>query len=566
MNFTSEYLSILKKIGRINGIYDQDGIPIKTISFANSITDWKRKKPKLKYDKYLSEEELSKPIIEKSKYQFLREEGMEIYPIHITKNKNFLRQAVKYEIGWKTNKRGIGFLPLKHKLFFDLANRRFQLRGINCRDDYGRVGYSNWFPQLIKNVSAVKIDETLPSGQKANENRIEYNKIDDIPIMLSVDGSIVCIPKENETKNVGFIGKKGSGKSLLLHRLVDELFWNGEKVAIMNDIQSECFEWNHEQKNWILQLKFLNENPLPLPIIYIYPHTNDLYLDYIQLKNKINFIEMTIPFDEAIERADVYLKLGGSFRYVLEIKEKLLNCETPDEIKKVLEESYPQKTMRGMVNKMIVSFNNVFDEGILNITNKQFPYKLRYKEKQQNPFVILMKQGLIPCFETANLSSRRYMPEVFSYHLDSIFKSKAKGELLHEDNVYVAFDEISQICDDKNQNSAHKSLCSIATRGRRFGMGILYASQNYSKIPRKIKSNTDYIFAFQHSNEEEVKKIRGDFNLNEIDWKGIINFSDFEVLGITNEHFVCYKGRKKWIEKEPIRGTLIPPLSQHLGK
>lgn len=570
MNFTENYLGVLKKLGKIDDFCDQDGITIQTISFGKP-EGWNRSKPKIIYDKFTKDESLAKPILKEVRYLTLEREGMDIISVPIKKKKRWFKgQYVSYKLAWKTKEKGHEKIPEKHKLIYDSANNRFKLKGVRCRDSYGRIGESDWFPPTMTNSRKRKLDIALPSSQKImldKKKRYELQKIDDIPVMIGLNGEIICVPHRKEPNNIAIVGKKGTGKTLLTHRLVDEIFWMlGEKVVIMNDIQEECIPWNKKQddKNWINQLEVINELPLPLPVIYVYPHTYDLELDYVKLKGKISFVQITIPFKEVIDNANVYLKLKDSIRYILDLKKDLEKCERTSDIINLIEGKYDSAQMKTMVNKMVVSFNNIFHEEILNITNKEYPYQIENNGELENPFVIIAKNGVVPCFETANLFSKRYMPEVFSYHLDCLFNSKLRNESLYGEVVYIVFDEISQICDDDNKNSTHTSLCKIATMGRRRGIGIIYATQNYSKIPRKIKSNTDFVFAFQHSNEEEVKKIKGDFNLTELDWKDIANLEDFELMGITNEYFVCYKNGKKWIERNPVRGNLIPPMSRHL--
>ena len=176
-----------------------------------------------------------------------------------------------------------------------------------------------------------------------------------------------------------------------------------------------------------------------------------------------------------------------------------------------------------------------------------------------------MALGLVPCFETSDLFTKRYMPHVISYHLDNIFKSMLNET---EKKVYILCDELTHICSDApgEQNVAYKSLVEIATRGRKLGIGLLYATQNYSKVPRKIKSNTDYVFAFSHSNEMEVNLIKKDFDMKNIEKKEILGLKTLEVIGITKEHFVCYKNGKKWNTPGPIKGIIIPPQSNHYGE
>ena len=399
-----------------------------------------------------------------------------------------------------------------------------------------------------------------------DDKKFEEINITDLPIMIAQDGSLVCIPRRHEPFNAAAVGKKGTGKSLILHRIVDEIFWLwSQNVIIMNDIQGEDIIWNSPMNNnlWIRNLSALKEKPIALPIVFIYPHTNQLELNYEKTKQQINYIQTTIPFSEVIDNSAIYLNLGNTAMYVRGMKDELLECETPDEIEALLLEKFPGKSYGAMRNKIMAGFYDIFKQEILNITNKEYPYKIKIGNTSGNPLVILTKFGIVPCFETYDLATRLYAEQVFSYHLESIFSAKQDGGLLENETVYIYFDELTHVCTDADKNSAYESLSKITTRGRKMKLGLLYATQNYSKIPRKIKSNTDYVFAFQHSNEEEVNRIVKDYDMHKLDKKEILNLNDFEVMAITNEHFVVYRDGKRLEVGHPIKGTILPPLSNH---
>lgn len=574
VNFTSNFLGILKKQGKIDEITDNNGVEILTIHYEQNPEKIYFSKPKLLYDKDKQEDDLLEPEIRtiSRTLQTVRELGFEIISLPIKRKKMFKGQHALYKLKRKSliNNKDIVLNQMPKVVFeYDVANERVRLVGKNCCDKRGIRGKTDWI--YIKGRKHGRPLAPVGEWEKwknfGEKKILEKQFIKDIPVMIGVDDSIICIPHRDEPNNIAFVGKKGKGKSLLIHRVSDEIFWfQKEKVIIMNDIQEECMDWNKHQENsyWIEELKVIDEIPLALPIIYVYPHTNTLNLDYSKMKEKVNFVQITIPFSEVIEKAEIYLKLGGTAKYMLGIKDELLDCRIPSDVENLIEEKYPEKRNDPMKNKMLVSFDNVFNEEILNITNKEYPYKLSSGEIEGNPLVVLAKIGVVPCFETSDLFTKRYMSEVFAYHLNSIFQSKFRGKILEGETVYIVFDELTQICDDAHKNSAYDSLCTIATRGRKYKLGIMYATQNYSKIPRKIKSNTDFVFAFQHSNEEEVNEIKKDWDLGNLDKKEIMNLKSMEMIGITNEHFVCYKDGEKWEERKPVRGMLIPPISNHL--
>jgi len=577
-NFTSQYLSYLKKEGIINEIISgATNNPVDTIIFSEKNLTTLPPRPKLTYFKNLREE--IEPYIIEIDHAFkkIKELGIEIISKKI-KKKWKKGQIVEYKIRRRSffddeDIEILNGIPTKHKIRIDRANGKAKLIGPNCRNRLNMKGETDWIFYRGQKRGYKRKEEgfSLPEISLTKPKPLEQ-PIKDIPLMEELDGSIVCVPHRHEPNNIAVVGSKGTGKSLVLNRFQSEIFWNWkESPVIINDSHQECEIWSNPLENpeWINHLKLVNEKPFASPIIYIYPHTSDLNLDYTELKNQMNFVEITLPFSEVLNKAEIYLKLEkdrGTIRYIWGMKDDLLECETTQEVIDLIEthEKYGQKKYETMRNKMIVSFENVFGDKILNITNKEYPYFLESGNFKGNPISVIAKIGLIPCFETYNLSNKRYMPEVLSYHLESIFESKFRGKILYGDTIYIIFDELTHICSDDNKNAAYDSVCKVATQGRKLLMGIIYATQNYSKIPRKVKNNTDYVLAFKHASEEEVNLIKKDFDLKDIDKDEIFNLEDFEILGITNEYFNCYKNGEV-TKRKVVRGRLIFPMSNHMA-
>lgn len=357
-----------------------------------------------------------------------------------------------------------------------------------------------------------------------------------------------------------------SSNSLILNRLASEHFFlKDHNVIIMNDLEEETLVWSEGQDydKWIVELSRINERPMPIPIVYIFPNSDSLIIENIDKE----YVKIAVPFSAIIENSDIFLKLGGSERYFRKLKSKLMKCEVRNDVYNVIEEEYKGKNYRQMRNKILSGLDNVFNEELVSISNPEIPDKMGVKYRGEwiegNPFIILSKIGVVPSFITSDLFNKNYMPHIFAHHLDEIFKSNAKG-LLKDERVELFFDEITHIFDTKNKNPAYESVTKIAALGRKIGIGLKCATQNYSKIPRKIVANTDYVFCFQYSNKKEIKQIIGDFDVDQIYEDQIRGLKELEVIAITNEHFLCYKDGKKYVPSEKvIRGKIIPPMSKH---
>lgn len=397
-----------------------------------------------------------------------------------------------------------------------------------------------------------------------DKERYKFTEITDIPIMFGLDGGIICIPNKVEVSNIGIVGHRGTGKTLLAHRIIDELFWLLKKnVTIMNDSLEETFEWCLTQNNpdWNILLENIEQTPCALPIIYVYPNSSTLITN-INNKEK-SYVKISLPFSELIENNEEYMKLDRSAIYLRKLKLELLECKTVDEVKNLLEseEAIPNNASR---HKIITAFENIFAEEILNITDIEIPDELSLNKKYtSNPFSVIMKAGCIPSFITSDLYMRRYKAQIFAYYINLLFQNQLSRDFLDED-LYIYFDEITKICSTNEENAARTALEQIPTRARQLRIGLIYCTQNYEKVPRLIQSNTDYVFAFRHSNKKEVSTISSDFDVTPSIETEILNLKKFECIGLTTDYFVIYypNGTVKPAEG-PIVGRIIPPISRH---
>jgi len=394
-------------------------------------------------------------------------------------------------------------------------------------------------------------------GFLEEEEKYKEMEIDDIPIIISEDGWVICIPRSKETRNIIACGKKGTGKSLAIHRLAEEIYWLwGDNVAIMNDIQQETYEWNTPQKNneWIRMLNEINEKPTSLPLVFVYPHTNTLNLDYYEKQKKINFVEITLPFSEIINNSNEYMELDKTATYFKKLKDILLKCTTIEEIEELINNKFSGKTKESMRLKILSKLNEIYEEEICDIVNPEYPSKLVCGDISGNPFVVLLKLGVIPVFETYDLQYKKYRNQVISYHLEKIYRAVQQD--FFENDVYILFDELTHV-------DVLKSLVKIVSRGRKEGIGLIGATQSYMNIHKDIKDNLDYVFVFKHVNDEQIKSIKNNFNLGKYDLNEIKNLKEMEVVIVSKEKFIAYKeGMKEEIEG-PVKGKLIPPISNH---
>jgi len=369
----------------------------------------------------------------------------------------------------------------------------------------------------------------------------------------------------------------GTGKTLLFHRVGEhlKLSWK-DNVAIMNDISEETYKWSEKMDchEFNEENKKLNQQPTPLPMVYIYPHTNTLKI--AEEIKKLNHVKITIPFSEITNEIGFYIQgVNPDFRmeksgmYVNELNEELSICDSQRQVINVLKEGLPGgdgKSFEAMRTKILTAFNTLFKEEIFDITTIECPSSLQIYEEgktifESNPFSVLMKAGHIPSFVTSDLSTKKYQSTVISYFVNSIFQNNLKD--FPNERTWLCFDELADLC-KSNSEPASQAIGRVSAMGRINNIGLLYATQFYDKIPHSIRgAKLNYLFCFQHHNNKIISEIGGDFDLDRTTRSKIKNLSQFECIAMTKDRFVFYKDNERWEDSKPVVGYILFPLSNH---
>ena len=406
------------------------------------------------------------------------------------------------------------------------------------------------------------------------KDRYETIKIQDIPILLCEDGSICCIPKEEEVFSSAVVGSSGTGKTLIVNRIVSHLFYQWkDNVALLNDVSEETYKWSEPMDYPEFNLfneTYLNQSPCPSPLVYVYPKTNTLEINKKMMKNK-NYVKIVLPFEEILNDIGFYLngvnpefELGKSAIYIRDLNPYLIECETTAQIREVLNEQLPGsdgKSFKAMRVKIMTAFDSLFREEILDITNPECHSNLKLENSElDNPFITLMKAKTIPTFITSDLANKKYSSQVFAYHINTIFNKSLKE---FENKTYLVFDELRTVC-EKDDEPAAKAIGSVSARGRINNVGLIYATQFYDKIPNCVKgAKLTYLFAFSHNSSKILNEIGSDFDLDKKTKEIIKKLRKYEVIAMTNNKFVFYRDGERWEDNKPVKGRIFYPLANH---
>lgn len=424
--------------------------------------------------------------------------------------------------------------------------------------------------------------EIFGSGMLNKNNRYSKVTINHIPIMITNNDRILCIPDNSETTHIGFSAMTGKGKGIGGNTLLGFERWMKDKLCLVfNDFQQETFENSLPNQNAIFNqnIKLINVNPMPLPMVYVFPTNRSLIIG--ETEKKFPLIKMSIPTRHIIKNIENYYKLDKAKKYITANIDEFLDCRDEQEIKDVLESIIPEaRRFEEMKFKIITVFKNIFDEMICgeNLLDSYDYLKVKKRgmpEYHNLTIQSLLYCGFVPSIQTGEIRSKEWFSAYMSFILESIYEDKYKDWFLKDKTISLYVPEIDKMWKQETSSDGGRliknSLSLIGTNGRRAGIGLRWDTQNYDDVPDAIRNNTKYLFILRKSNEKEVAGIRKDFNITQEIQDAILNLETdasrgiFECVALTTDKFILYNLHDGSVTttSEPQKGRLITPMAQH---
>lgn len=411
-------------------------------------------------------------------------------------------------------------------------------------------------------------------GMVNPESRFKKLVIKDIPMMITQDNQILCIPNTEEVKHVGVTGMTGTCKSIFMNSFLSWSHWQAEHHCInLNDFQKETFEWSLPTDSFELFLRRINVQPCPSPLVYVFPSTRTLQIE--DKDKRFPILKMTLPVEEVIKNIENYHSLDKSKVYLGNLMDKLIECDSIGEIRSIFEENIPEKH-RMMKYKLMNIFESLFNNNMLNVSVPEAPAFLEYKNKLGETYYnltiqTLLRAGFVPSIQTSDLRNHDFFSAYMSFLVESIYRNQYEDVYFREKTVSLFVDEIDKLWKGHNGQLVKASLCLIGTNGRAARIGLVWSTQHYEQVPDQIRGNTKYLFVSRKSHAKEVNEIRKDFDIPKSMDKDILNLKSepqkgmFEVVALTTERFVLYDlitGKMSY-SSGAHRGYLIPSMARH---
>lgn len=483
----------------------------------------------------------------------------------------FSGQAVMYRLKKITQKgQDYGKIPPNHQILHDQVNHTLQLLGRNAGlhgiGELIPIYQTNKRPKLRRPFAPLqkrpynewkKITLETSFGIKAKKTKT----IPEIPIQISDDGKLICLPNTDDEPVIGITGKRGTGKTTSLHYLTDT-FYHIQKywLAVINDRLDQTSTWKKPTRSFIKEIKYFGHEPTPLPCEYHIPNTDTAEPEEHQKRLSINFKELVHNF-HALKCNPGWKLSDKGFPALNKLKSKFLEAETEEQIMKILEDaiSNAEKHEKATYISMNSIIYDLFHNKIISLDSEH-----TINRQGESLFMDSLLQNKVPVLCTNDLYSKEYGVAYLKLLMDMLFdwQQKKQKEGVNRP-LLVVLDEADDIASTDVNSAAAQSVIRFATQGRQKQIGLLLATQTYKKFPQKIRSNIIYQFTF-NTNAEQAKEIARDFDLESSDVDEILNLPKFRFMAITKEKFVTYDlqtGEQGATQKSV--GRSLFPLSQH---
>lgn len=409
-----------------------------------------------------------------------------------------------------------------------------------------------------------------------------YPMKDFIPFMVTPLGELVCLPKTKDMPSFGIFGSKRTGKTNLLANFMSTGFWSmGWNILHANDMTRETFTWQ-KRFGWEKQTNVWENRSIPywtfrrpkyLPIVHVLFATTDLRIPEVKPLSK--WIT-SLPFSELLEDPEGYLGMEkmSSASYLANMKsvlmkEKNLTLERIETvIKDYVSENLDAKLIKVIVPAIMSRIQRLYNDGILDISNKDSSPTMRIKTpadhdfQEYNVLTGIMMTGGIPILHTDNiLKHDRFFRNYLASQLKKVVDDQIGHPALKNKRLSIFIDEITTIS-HSGKNGENPIIQQLVAQGGPMGIGTFYCTQNPSRLDPRIKSNTKYFVTCANTTTEARVLIK-DFGLEDRHVDEIANLDKNyrECFAYTTEKFAVFNPLENeyYEDNGPFVGEYIMP-------
>jgi len=507
-------------------------------------------------------------------------------------------QQVLYYIGRKkiNSKETTRSALRDYNIYYDRFNKRVKLEGKYAYNKESRIrGSTGWIslkrefqepiPEYHSFEEIVEMQNKVWLGQSIKQTTIKEIKVrNEVPIIITEEEQLICLPYEDDMQSIGITGQKGKGKSFTTHTLLDGIhnFFH-DNIIFINDSLNQFHSMMspNNVKTFKTRLARIGLIPRPLPTVNLYlscPNVEFAHqeegISFRLVVSFIDFLKRYTYFTRGIKR----LNLDGKESYLNEFLYDFEKITSADEIVDLMRMRLPKsKKEDDPYGKMIAKWKPKFDN-ILNsmftdnmfqdddLVSAKWKATIKGEEVIGNPILILAECGIIPIVNTSFAKKFSFFRNTMGHFQSSIIDWQIyRGNL--KQRLWVFADEIQDIYEiGKRNDNAKDSLEENFRQGRINSVGYVYNSQSFSKLHEDIKKNTTHLLVTYTQDATERKQIGKNYLMNSDEIDEMAKLKSFEFLAISNDNWVVYdKFGKRTVTSGIFKGKCLPPMSLHLS-
>lgn len=498
-------------------------------------------------------------------------------------NSTFTRRALKIE--WNRAEcwvRGVGENFGTDKGQYaggDITPEIYYAEGKKDSHNINPVFKMDSFYDVTKDWYKVRRGEEVDSSERIN--------IKELPVLISEDGLLLCMPKTKVLPKIIAVGKTRGGKSFALNSIMGRAFYMfQDRVGLVNDSLNQFYDLSLAQNQvaFIKEIGRVDNEPRHLPTINLYMSCPSLKMNYkdehVSYRLVISFKTFLKSWDYFAQGVDKW-KIGAPFKYVSkEIINEMSQMKTTAEIRNYLFAKFSEmqgdgkeleKGKREMLMKWVASIDKVLaDKFTDNLFQDEETTAAQWKLVRENgnevvghPFIIALEAGLVPVINNYLAKTK---PIAIKQMADLL--NKVVEHQMHVDKkkrIWMFIDELKDFLKHRKGNVLYTALDEIFTQGAFNNIGFAGSIQEYSKLTNSMRNNLSHIIIFDMPSKEERRKVADDLELDKDRMEELYNLGKHQCLFATKESVVIYnrEGQRKVVEGGIWKGKVIPPITHH---
>lgn len=420
-------------------------------------------------------------------------------------------------------------------------------------------------------------------GTKRTEQVESIHITEEIPILISEEGYVVCIPKQLTCQRIIGLGESGQGKSLLTNSWSSRVnpygIWKDRVGWIIDPLsQFEDLSLPQAYEGFNKINAMIGNAPRPVPAIQLYMACANPF----NIKNPNISMLLTQNFFEFLNKYKFYtfgmkdLDVGDSIRYLHETIRDLKEAKTGDEVSSIMYshmDADKDKGKQAMIFKWKNTFETIFREKFTsNIykdnTTATDELEVVYKDGTKlkaHPFIALYEAGVVPVLNIAAARKQRWIRNYLADLMNKVVAHQIRmGNDQHR--VWIIADELNEIYEHgKRKDNAYAAFEELFRQGRFNNIGFVGNTQSLKKLNEDMFDNATHICCFYMKDDKSRKMIEQDYKVDDIG-EQIESLKEREAILFSKQPFVIYdsKGNKKTVtNRKWFKGRIIPPTNYH---